>query len=168
MKLLQRIRRALRAIGVAALVAVIVFAALLFLRYFEALSVSLFDSLTVSLVFGTIATAVFYEGLRCRIDYPPDPTLPSIPSWLTGFVERFVFTAAIGLTNSAEAPITPVAMLAWLGLKMAAGWTRRVEIKGPKPTAEGEERRAQGAILALLTGLISMAFAFVGGLLWRD
>jgi hypothetical protein len=112
--------------------------------------------------------AGFYEGLPWWINYPPKPTYRGIPSWLTGLVERLVFTLAIGPTNLAEVPVTPIAMVGWLGLKLALDWTRPVEVEGRKPTADEVGWRASGSVLALLTGLISMAFAFGGGLLSRS
>jgi hypothetical protein len=73
-----------------------------------------------------------------------------VPAWLTGLVERVFFTVLVAV----EVPGVPTAMIAWLGAKMAANWNRQ--------PGDGPAVRA-GAVTALLGGLLSMLFAYVGG-----
>ena len=161
------LRRVLTERRLCVLVMSLVIGVLAFLWHYELLSEQWLIGLAFSLVLGTLVTTGFYAFMRWWVNYPPKPKYRGIPSWLTGLVERVVFTLAIGLTDATEAPITPIAMLGWLGLKLAVDWTRPVEVEGRKPTADEVGWRASGAMLALLTGLISMAFAFGGGLLSR-
>jgi hypothetical protein len=83
-----------------------------------------------------------------------------VPPWLTGLVERFVFFLLVAF----DMPATPVTMMAWLGIKMAANWNRS---DSTPPDEEAETMRAQGATAAAVLGLLSMGFALIGGLLFR-
>ena len=44
-----------------------------------------------------------------------------VPSWLTGTIERLFFTTAVAFELSGVA----TAMMAWMGVKLAANWNRR-------------------------------------------
>jgi hypothetical protein len=79
---------------------------------------------------------------------------PNVPSCLTGFIERFIFTAVIGFAGTDSLPYVGALMGGWLGLKLAANWQQRHD----------EFARARG-ILALINGLISLFFALIGGLI---
>ncbi|MEX2163826.1 MAG: hypothetical protein WD823_06245 [Sulfuricaulis sp.] len=79
---------------------------------------------------------------------------PNVPSCLTGFIERFIFTAIIGIAGTASLPYVGGLMGGWLGLKLAANWQQRHD----------DFARARG-ILALINGLVSLFFALVGGLI---
>jgi hypothetical protein len=83
-----------------------------------------------------------------------------VQPWLTGLIERFVFFLMVAF----EMPATPVTMMAWLGIKMAASWNRSVSTT---PDEEAETKEAQGAMAAVVLGLLSMGFALIGGLLFR-
>ena len=73
-----------------------------------------------------------------------------VPGWLTGFIERGVFTflVAYGLED------VGTLMAGWLALKLASNWNR--------PEMKGEGASAF-ALAALLLGLVSMALAMLGG-----
>jgi hypothetical protein len=77
------------------------------------------------------------------------PLKYGFPPCLLGVIERVVFT----LVAAYQFTAVPVAMAAWLGLKMAAVWNRRPESVG----------QSMGAIRALLLGLVSLLFAALGG-----
>jgi hypothetical protein len=93
---------------------------------------------------------------RIGIEDEDKPVQP----WLTGLIERFVFFLMVAF----EMPATPVTMMAWLGIKMAASWNRSVSTS---PDEEVETKQAQGAMAAVVLGLLSMGFALIGGLLFR-
>jgi hypothetical protein len=81
----------------------------------------------------------------------PDALAPRISPWLTGLVERSFFLTLV----VARIEGVPEAMMAWLALKLAANWQRY--------NAEVEPRARARTMLALLAGLISLVFAFIGG-----
>jgi hypothetical protein len=73
---------------------------------------------------------------------------------ITGIAERFFFTLIIAFDVSGGA----VAMIAWLGAKMAVNWNR---LSGENPVARGF------SMTALQTGMVSLFFALLGGLICR-
>ena len=79
---------------------------------------------------------------------------PNVPSCLTGFIERFIFTAVIGVAGTTSLPYVGGLMGGWLGLKLAANWQQRHD----------DFARARG-ILALINGLVSLFFTLIGGLI---
>lgn len=110
-----------------------------------------------AVVVGGVVTGGLLAGLRRGATLGPKPKLkqPRVPAWITGAVERFVFSVLVALNVSGVAP----AMVGWLALKMAANWNRKDLDDNPK---------ARGfALSALLAGLVSMLFATVGGLICR-
>lgn len=74
-----------------------------------------------------------------------------VKAWQTGFLERSFFTIVVGL----KYPGVLGAMMAWLGLKLGANWAHSI-LKGKKLVTSY-------ALVALLTGLVSMLFALIGG-----
>ena len=118
--------------------------------------------LGVSLGLGTFGTEYFRERLLDYMDLPKldeDEDTRPVPGRLTGITERLFFTVIIAFQVSGAA----VAMMAWLGAKMAANWNRQVAETQGDPVEN--VRRRRGAIAALVTGLVSMLFAAVGGLI---
>ena len=130
--------------------------------------------LTFSVVFGGLVVWVFLSVLRycLRLDpksppgnepkkwtwqngvlRPPKQSV-GVPGWLTGGVERLVFTILVGFDAGISTASMATAMLAWLALKMASNWNRADQ------TAPTTRRYA---FTALLAGLLSMLFAFYGG-----
>lgn len=114
----------------------------------------------VSLVAGHWGTRAFVSRLRDHVDsLRPESqsvtwrSLDLVPGWITGLVERTFFTIAVAFGG----PFAIVAMIAWLGAKMATDWNR--------PQAERQD--PAGAFTTLLGGLVSMFFALVGGLICR-
>jgi hypothetical protein len=122
--------------------------------------------LLVSLVLGSIF--IWFFLLIVRRDLPeekppaagaqPDqkPTaveaqIRGVPASITGMVERLFFTVLVAMDASG----VPTAMVAWIGVKMAANWNR--------PGRGDSSEVRVWAISALLAGLISMLFAYIGG-----
>ncbi len=103
--------------------------------------------LIVSLGIGSYATPKFLDWLReGKAEARPDV----VPRWITGMLERGFFTVAIAF----NVPGSAIAMMAWLGAKMAANWSRQTQ----DPLV---------GVSALLSGLLSMFFALIGGLIVR-
>lgn len=106
----------------------------------------------VALAGGGLAAAVFIFAARKLIGLSEKPVadVKRVPPWLTGIVERsfFYLLTVLNVQN------LPTAMMAWLGLKLATNWNH--------PSQNAQEGRPR-ALLALLAGLVSLAFAYVGG-----
>jgi hypothetical protein len=93
----------------------------------------------------------------------PEPK-KDIPGWYTGLVERVIFTAFTLVQPGAALP----AMGGWLGLKMAANWNKGLPAHpNPARARAAASIWNRHAFLGLLSGLMSMAFAWSGGLLAR-
>jgi len=124
-----------------------------------------FLGLIVALAIGHGVLRWLHRWLHDRIGIEDDDK--PVPPWLTGLIERFVFFLMVAFNM----PATPVTMMAWLGIKLAANWNRSVSTPPKKAEqdaiAEAERKRAQGAIAAAVLGLLSMGFALIGGLLFR-
>ena len=106
----------------------------------------------IALVGGGVAAWLFqFVVVKCiDLGSKPDQLAPRIPAWLTGVVERaFFFGLVVGQVSG-----VPEAMMGWLALKLAANWQRYDSAKEPRAIAR--------SFLALLTGLISLAFAYLG------
>jgi hypothetical protein len=86
----------------------------------------------------------------------PDPTAKKTPAWITGYLERFLFTVAVASNMAGVLP----AMITWLVVKLAANWQLREDIKD-------QREKANYKFSALLAGLLSMIIALVSGLLIR-
>ena len=117
--------------------------------------------LAVAVIGGAIACPLFLYLVRRLIKLESARVPGSVPGWITGAIERFVFCILVGLDVSGVS----VAMMLWLALKLAANWM--YEGKDPNPNARA------CAFTALLAGLISMLFATLGGYvasgdLWSD
>ncbi len=82
-----------------------------------------------------------------------DPFTTDSLGWVTGTLERLFFTLAVAVNLSGVA----IAMMAWLGTKLAANW-------GAPETADVQDIR-QLRFSAILGGLVSMLFAFLGGMI---
>ena len=80
-----------------------------------------------------------------------------VPPRLTGFTERLFFTTAVAFELSGVA----TAMMARIGIKMAADWNRPPNPAGPPPDPAG-------ALSAALGGLVSTFFALTGGVICRS
>lgn len=111
-----------------------------------------------SVVVGGATTALFLYALRGVLGLgdkpkPKDKDIKRVPPWLTGAVERLVFTVFIAVEIAGTAP----AMIGWLALKLVTNWNRDDWNNNPKARPF--------AFTALLAGLISMLFAALGGLI---
>jgi hypothetical protein len=121
--------------------------------------------LTWALVVGHLVTKFVLNRIRAflvaaRTAAGDTGTLPwsigtGVPSWLTGTIERLFFTTAVAFELSGVA----TAMMAWMGVKLAANWNR--------PTAPPDPVGAL-ALSAALGGLVSMFFALTGGVICRS
>lgn len=119
--------------------------------------------LGVSVVLGSICTWAAWRGLRAFFEatvqerewvVPPEQTerIPIQPI-LIGILERIFFTVLVAFAVSGVA----TAMIVWVGAKMASGWNRIV--------GGGETWRRMLAFNGLMSSLISLLFAVVGGLI---
>ncbi|SRR5207302_3230067 len=111
--------------------------------------------LALSLLGGWVFAWAFLEVLRKLLRLGPKHSSDQarVPAWLTGIVERSFFTVLVALHVQG----VPTAMIGWLGIKLASNWNHPSAPKGPTTRAQ--------AFLALLAGLISLAFAYFGGLI---
>jgi hypothetical protein len=111
----------------------------------------------VSVIIGHFVTYYYLRLLRKLSGLGVRPEADSvpkrIPSWLTGVTERLIFTAFIGSGGTAVVP----AMGGWLALKLASNWNH--------PHWRDNAEIRTWAMSALLAGLVSMACAYVGGLI---
>lgn len=111
----------------------------------------------------------FNRWLKARLPrYYEERDDERVPPSLTGRIERFAFTFfVVAYPGGATA-----GMFVWLGLKMAANWNKDAI------TTVSEEVYRQAArfeklvwnrhaFVGLLTGFVSMCFAWVGGMLAR-
>ncbi len=107
----------------------------------------------ISLIGGGYFAWLFLGFMRSKWMLGPKPETDAdrIWPWLTGVVERSAFTTliVIGLSDIGTM------MMAWLGLKLATNWNH--------PDFRNDPRARSHAFAALLAGLISMAFAYAGG-----
>jgi len=115
--------------------------------------------LLVAVVGGLVLTGGFHWALGRYLRLPPKEPLRQVrrvPAALTGVVERLFFAVLVGFQVSGA----PTAMIAWIALKLATNWNN------PKWN-EAQKFRAF-AFRALLTGLVSMLCAFIGGMIAAD
>jgi len=78
-----------------------------------------------------------------------------VPPSLTGIIERLFFTVIVAFNVSGFIS----AMVGWLALKLATNWNRKF-------WDDTYSARLYG-FSALIAGLVSMLFAFLGGLIIR-
>lgn len=118
--------------------------------------------LLVSLLVGHYA-AKYYRNYRNnkilngKEDYNPDKEQSLNNDFLpllTGLLERFFFTLVIAFNISGGA----VAMFGWLGAKMAVNWNRQ---------SNNDAVSRAYAMTALQSGLVSLLFALIGGLICK-
>lgn len=115
--------------------------------------------LTFSVVAGGVVTWMFVETLRKWMRLPRKPktkgkTAPrGVPPFVTGAIERLFFSVLVAFSVEGFA----AAMVAWLALKLATNWNRDFWKKTSSARLYG--------FSALLAGLVSMLFAFLGGLI---
>ena len=117
--------------------------------------------LLVSLVAGWVIIYLFLFAIRRSIGLGHKPSLggakleegksPRVPGWVTGIVERLFFTILVAV----DVQGIPTALVAWIGIKLATNWNH------PDWRASASTRAF--AFSALLAGLLSMLFAFLGG-----
>jgi hypothetical protein len=109
--------------------------------------------LTISCGIGHVIVSKFHRWLTHLLGVPRDLDANRTPPGLTGFLERLFFTIAVAV-NASDAL---TAMMAWLALKLAANWQSRTDIPGA-------EIKKNYTFSAIVTGLLSMLFAYIGGL----
>lgn len=79
--------------------------------------------------------------------------LRGVPPELTGLIERLFFTVFVAFNVVGVVP----AMVGWMALKLATNWNLKLWEATPSARLFG--------FSALLAGLLSMLFAFLGGLI---
>jgi hypothetical protein len=87
-----------------------------------------------------------------------------VPGNLMGFFERLLFMGVVWFVASAypdNVPAVAAAMGFWLGTKLLSGWNRDTS----EIPVQESDRRARGAMSALMTGTLNMVFATVAGLM---
>src|SRR5215475_9893717 len=88
----------------------------------DALVWGLVSAFIVAVVIGWLVVTPFNRLLRRRVPWVKEENLgKGVPSWFTGMFERFVFAGFVIVFPS---PTVVTAMMAWLALKMAAGWNK--------------------------------------------
>lgn len=109
--------------------------------------------LLFAVIVGGVVTPLFLYTVRglLGLGSKPKENIKRVPPWLTGFVERFVFTVLVGLEVAGAA----TAMIGWLGIKLAANWNRK--------DMENVAQSRPFSFTALLAGLVSLMFAALGG-----
>ena len=116
---------------------------------------------------GHLGAGVFLNTLRAYMNQPGGTSIPGeegVPAVLVGILERLAFATALGLDVSGNQVF--VVMSGWIAVKMAANWNRAFPVTqnmSPRATEVAFARRSRGAIAALLAGVVSLAFAVVGG-----
>jgi hypothetical protein len=113
--------------------------------------------LAFSLGVGQLVTRLFLHFVRRGLGEKPQGASGLGPKrlspWITGTTERLVFTIFVAALPSAS--IGP--MIGWIALKLAANWNH--------PHWKDDPDARTFAVTAALAGLVSMCFAFVGGMI---
>ena len=112
--------------------------------------VGILAGFSISLVVAAFAVAWVLEWLRRDLEVESAPREEPVPAWIVGTVERAFFTVVVAAGLSGVA----VAMILWIGAKMAVGWGGG---------SQGIQNSEAFRFTALLGDLISMMFALVGG-----
>lgn len=120
--------------------------------------IRLLSGLAVSLLLGAAVVQIVLWlvrrilGVGAKELLPQKAKVKGVPGWLTGVIERLFFTLLI----AANVQGVPTAMMAWIGLKLATNWNH--------PRWKDEPAQwTVFAFTALLAGLVSMLFAYIGG-----
>ena len=116
------------------------------------------------LVVGHYGSAVFLCALRTWFMGQRRESSAGVPGNLMGFFERLLFMGVVWFVASVypdNVPAVAAAMGFWLGTKLLSGWNRATS---DIPLQESD-RRARGAMSALMTGTLNMGFATVSGLM---
>jgi hypothetical protein len=110
--------------------------------------------LVISLLGGGLSAWAFLAATRkaLKLGAKHSSDQARVPAWLTGLVERIFFTLLVAFHVQG----VPTAMIGWLAIKLASNWNHPSAPKGSTTRAH--------AFLALLAGLISLGFSYVGGL----
>jgi hypothetical protein len=117
---------------------------------------------------GQFACRYFRQVLRYKyMKLKPDHSR-GVPPSLVGLIEQLIFVVAVGSFHG-EAGVFAVMGL-WLGAKMLTGWNRADPAiiwsqswQERQILQRRQDERARGALSALLTGVLSLAIATVGG-----
>jgi hypothetical protein len=99
---------------------------------------------------GMIVNPLLLWWLRRGIT-PPELPRERIKGWVTGGIERLFFAVLVGLGASGVTG----AMIGWIAIKLASNWNHKNWEAFPGARAY--------AFSALLGGLVSMLFAYLGG-----
>jgi hypothetical protein len=120
--------------------------------------------LLFSVVVGHQVVAALLEVLNRRADLHSRPDEekdgPRIPAAITGYVERLFFSLLVAFDVSG----TPPAMIGWIAAKMLAHWNSPQAGRPGMSAVEMRNRR----FVALLSGLVSLSIALVGGVIAKS
>ena len=111
-----------------------------------------------ALVAGHFGTGWFHEFLERSADLGRRSDEKRVPAWITGGFERLL---TFGLVVS-DFPGFQNVILAWLAAKLAANWQRAEPVNSSDSERQEYRTRAQ---IALMAGVVSIAFAYFGGMI---
>lgn len=124
-------------------------------------------ALVYVLFIGPLGTAVFICVLR-RCHMRQRESDAGVPGSFMGVFERLLFlglvwglASVLGSLNEGGAAAVGAAMAFWLGTKLLSGWNRETKDE----PQEQSDKRARGAMSALMAGTLNMVFATVAGLM---
>jgi hypothetical protein len=116
--------------------------------------------LFVSVIVGHVFVRRAWSSLHTRLDQEHGETGDDRSPWVPralGFAERFALCLLVGC----QVPNLVTASVAWIALKLAAGWQRGTPEKGELRAVRSR------ALVGILLSLISLAFGALGGLICR-
>jgi len=119
--------------------------------------------LLFSVIVGWAVTRPFQDILEIYIRLPGRSgeihATGRIPPDMTGTLERIFFTLMVAFDISG----TATAMIAWMALKMTAHWNSPEAAK----MGSGDREIVTRRFSALITGMVSLTIAVIGGLTWK-
>ncbi|MFD1984194.1 hypothetical protein ACFSOZ_16205 [Mesorhizobium newzealandense] len=111
--------------------------------------------LLVALGAGHFVTNWFHGYLTDRSGLKARSSAKRLPPWITGTFERTLTFALL----ASQFPDPHTVILAWLAAKFAANWQRDEPTGAPEAQMEYRSR----AMIAVMSGIVSVAFGYVGG-----
>lgn len=113
--------------------------------------------LAAAMVAGHFGTGWFLEFLERSAGLGRRSEEKRVPAWITGGFERLL---TFGLVVT-DFPGFQNVILAWLAAKLAANWQRAEPANATEIERQEYRTRAQ---IALMAGVLSIAFAYFGGM----
>jgi len=126
---------------------------------YASIIIGLVVAFVLSIGVGGVVVPCFHAQQAAKLPDPGEPDKDKrIHPNLTGTIERAAFTLFTIVPGPAIS--TPM-MLAWLTLKMASHWNK------PSPQPEKQAAWNRHAFLGLLSGFVSLCFAWAAGMIAR-